>query len=42
MRKHFDKNLVMTKEDNKSFKNSTKCVICDNDYADNGIKVIDH
>ena len=25
MKKHFNKELVMTKEDNKNFKNSTKC-----------------
>ena len=32
----------MTKEDNEDFKNSTKCWICDNDYVDNDVKVIDH
>ena len=32
----------MTKEDNEVFKNSTKCWICDNDYIDNDVKVIDH
>ena len=25
MKKHFNKDLAMTKEDNKNFKNSTKC-----------------
>ena len=25
MKKHFNKELVMTKEDNQNFKNSTKC-----------------
>ena len=29
MKKHFDKELVMTKEDNEDFENSTKCWICD-------------
>ena len=29
----------MTKEDNKSFKNSTKCWICNNDYIDDDVKV---
>ena len=32
----------MTIEDNEDFKNSTKCWICDNDYVDNDVKVIDH
>ena len=32
----------MTKEDIESFKNSTKCWICGNDYIDNDVKVRDH
>ena len=39
LKKHFNKELVMNKEDNKDFKNSFKCQICDNDYIDNDIKV---
>ena len=31
MKKHFNKKLVMIKEDIDDFKNSTKCWICDND-----------
>ena len=27
MKKHFNRKLVMTKEDNEDFKNSTKCWI---------------
>ena len=42
MKKHFNKELVMTKEDNEDFKNSTKCWNCDNDYIDNDVKVRDH
>ena len=42
MKKHFNKEFVMTKEDNEIFKNSTKCWICDNDYTDNDVKVRDH
>ena len=38
MKKYFKKELVMTKEDNEEFKNSTKCWICDNDYVDNDVK----
>ena len=41
MKKHFNKELVMTKEDNEDFKNSTKCWICDNDYVDTDVKVRD-
>ena len=32
----------MTKEDDKDFKNSTKCCICDNTYVDGDLKVKDH
>ena len=42
MKKHFNKELVMTKEDNEDFKNSTKCWICDNDFIAADIKVRDH
>ena len=31
MKKHFNIELVITKEDNEDFKNSTKCWICAND-----------
>ena len=42
MKKIFNKELVMTKEDNENFKNSSKCWICDNDCVDNDVKVRDH
>ena len=42
IKKHFNKELVMTKEDNEDFKTSTKCWICDNDYVDNDVKVRDY
>ena len=42
IKKHFNKELVMTKEDNEDFDNSTKCWICDNDYIDGDVKVRDH
>ena len=42
IKKHFNKEFVMTKEDNEDFKNSTKCWICDNGYIDNDVKVRDH
>ena len=42
MKKHFNKELVMTKEETEYLKNSTKCWICDNDYIDTDIKVRNH
>ena len=42
MKKHFNKELVMTKEDNEDFENSTKCWIYNNDYIDTDVKVRDH
>ena len=42
MKKHFYKELVMTKKDKEDFKNSTKSRICDNDYNDTDVKVRDH
>ena len=33
MKKLFNKELLMTKKDNKDFENSTKCWIYDNDYV---------
>ena len=42
MKKHFNKELVMTRKDNKGFKNSTKCWIYDNEYVDGDVEVRDH
>ena len=42
MKKHFNKGLVINKEDNENFNNSTKCWIWDNDYIDNVVKVRDY
>ena len=42
IKKHFNKELMMTKEDNGYFKNSTKYWICDNGYIENDVKVRDH
>ena len=42
MKKYLNKEIVMNKEDNENFKNSSKGQICDNDYVDNGVKVRDH
>ena len=42
MTKHFNKELLMTEEDNEDFENSIKCCICNNDYIDSDVKVRDH
>ena len=42
MKKHFNKELGMTKEDDEDFKNSTKCWIYDNNYVEGDVKVRDH
>ena len=42
MKKKFSKEFAMTKKENEHFKNSTKCWICDNTYADCGVKRRDH
>ena len=42
MKKYFNKELVMIKEENQDFKNSTKCWVCDNYYIDNDVKIRDH
>ena len=41
MKKHYNKEIVMTQEDNEDFENSTKCWICVNNYVDNDVKVRD-
>ena len=42
MKKHFNKELMMTKENSEGFQISTKYWTCDNDYIDNDVKVRDH
>ena len=42
MKKHFNKEIVMTKKDNKDFENSSKCWICYNDLIDGDVKVRYH
>ena len=42
MKKHFDKPLRMTKEDEDEFKKITKCHICDKKYTEKDIRVRDH
>ena len=42
MKKHFNKPLKMTKEDEKDFQKVLKCHICDQQYTDKDIRVRDH
>ena len=42
MKKYFNKELVMTKEDNENFGNSTKFSTCNNDSIVGDVKVRDH
>ena len=42
IKKHFNKELVMTKEDDEYFENSIKCWICVNVYVNGDVKVRDH
>ena len=41
MKKHFNKKLVITKKDDKDFKNSTEYWICENHYINNDVKLRD-
>ena len=42
MKKHFNKEFVITKESNEDFEISTQCSICDIDYIETDVKVRDH
>ena len=42
MKKHFNKPLKMTKEDENDFQKAIKCHICDQQYTDKDIRVRDH
>ena len=41
-KKHFNKPLKMTKDDERLFKKADKCHICDKTYTDSDIRVRDH
>ena len=41
MKKHFNKEIVMSKKDVKDFENSTKCWVLDNVFFDGDVKVMD-
>ena len=42
IKRHFNKELAMTEEDNEDFKNSTKCWISVTEYVNGDVKVRDH
>ena len=42
MKKHFDKPLRMTKEDEEEFEKAKECHICDKKYTEKDIRVRDH
>ena len=42
VKKHFNKEFLMTKKDNEDLKNSAKCWIFYNAYVDGDVKVRDH
>ena len=42
MKKHFNKEFVITKKDDENLENSTECWICDKGYANSNVKVRDH
>ena len=42
IKKHFNKPLEMTEENEKDFQKATKCYICDQQYTDKDIRVRDH
>ena len=42
MKKQFNENLVITKNDHEDFKNSNKCWICKKTYVEGDVKVRDH
>ena len=42
MKKHFNKELVMSKRDDEDSENSIKFWVCDNDYVDGNVKLKDY
>ena len=42
IKKQFNENLVITKNDHEDFKNSNKCWICEKAYVEGDVKVRDH
>ena len=42
MKKHFNEELVMIKENDENFEGCTKCWICDNTFLEGDVKVTDY
>ena len=40
--KHFNKDIILTKDDEQNFKNADNCYICNKKYLAKDICVIDH
>ena len=40
--KHFNKDMILRKDDNQNFKNFDKCHICNKKYSGKDIRVRDH
>ena len=40
--KHFNKNMILTKDDVQNFKSTDKCYICNIKYSENDVRVRDH
>ena len=40
LKKHLNKKLIITKEDDKDFENSTKVLIYDHVYVDSDVKLL--
>ena len=40
--KHFNKDMISTKDDKQNFKNADKCYICNKKYFAKHIRVRDH
>ena len=42
MKMYFNKELAMTKKENKNYESSAECWVCDNSFVENNVKVRDH
>ena len=40
--KHINKDMILTKDDERNFKNADKCYICNKKYSEKDIRVRDH
>ena len=40
--KHFNKDVILTEDDERNFKNADKCYICNKKYSEKDIHVRDH